>query len=55
VALNVPVKELQNLVGQFDLHYLPRENRALLLDRHANTATLIVPFVRAGTYDEDAL
>ena len=55
VALNVPVKALQDVVALYDLHYVPRPNRALLLDRHANTATLIVPFVRQGAFDEDEL
>ncbi|MBT8228446.1 MAG: cell division protein FtsK [Dactylosporangium sp.] len=55
VALNVPRNDLRNLLKVYDLDYHPRANRALLLDRHADTARLIVPFVREGTVDEDEL
>ncbi len=55
VVLNVPGEELKSFLGQYDLNYAPRRNRALLLDRHAGTATLIVPFVRPGRIDEDEL
>ena len=51
-VLNVPGNELQNLLNRFDLEYKPRDNRAFLFDRHANTASLIVPFVRQGASDE---
>jgi hypothetical protein len=45
VVLNVPGAELQSFLGRFDLHWDPRPNRALLLDRHEGSARVIVPFV----------
>ncbi|HEX2810214.1 MAG TPA: hypothetical protein VHN80_28950, partial [Kineosporiaceae bacterium] len=53
VVLNVPGSQLQALLGQFDLHWDPRPNRALLLDRHEGTAQVIVPFVLDGDSDGD--
>lgn len=55
LALNVARHDLQNLLKIYDLHYEHRPNRGLLLDRHANTSKLIVPFVREGTFDEEEL
>lgn len=46
LALNVPGPELQGFLGRYDLHHDPRPNRGLLLDRHDDSARLIVPFVR---------
>ena len=46
IVLNVPGHELLNLYGQSVLGWNPRPNRALLIDRHANTRRLIVPFSR---------
>ena len=48
VALNVPGSDLGLFLGQHDLAYAPRANRALLLDRHDQRVSLIVPFVRPG-------
>lgn len=45
VALNVTAPDLTGLVGQ-DLGWHPRPNRALLVDRHLDTTTLFIPFVR---------
>jgi hypothetical protein len=53
VALNVPGSELGFLLGQHDLAYAPRTNRALLLDRHEQRTALIVPFVRPGRVVEE--
>ncbi|MGI5215174.1 FtsK/SpoIIIE domain-containing protein [Plantactinospora sp. CA-290183] len=52
VALNVPGGELGMYLGQHDLAYTPRANRALLVDRHDQRTRLIVPFVRPG-YEAD--
>lgn len=45
VALNVSGADLADLVGH-DLPWQPRPNRALLVDRHVDRATLFIPFVR---------
>jgi S-DNA-T family DNA segregation ATPase FtsK/SpoIIIE len=54
VVLNVPGSELQSLLGQFDLHWQSRPNRALLLDRHEGTAQVVVPFVLSDAADPEA-
>jgi hypothetical protein len=54
VALNVPGGELGLYLGQHDLAYQPRPNRALLVDRNDQRATLMVPFVRPGRIVEEA-
>jgi DNA segregation ATPase FtsK/SpoIIIE, S-DNA-T family len=46
VALNVAAPDLAELTGE-DLGWHPRPNRALLVDRHLDTTTLFIPFVRA--------
>jgi len=53
VALNVPGSELGLYLGEHDLAYEPRPNRALLVDRHDQRTTLIVPFVRPGHLIEE--
>jgi hypothetical protein len=53
VALNVPGQELGLSIGQPDLAYRPRPNRALLIDRHDQRVALIVPFVRPGRVVEE--
>jgi len=53
VALNVPGGELGMYLGQPDLAYTPRTNRALLVDRHDQRVRLIVPFVRPGHEPDD--
>jgi hypothetical protein len=54
VALNIPGGELGLYLGQHDLAYDPRPNRALLVDRHDQRSTLLVPFVRPGRVVEEA-
>jgi hypothetical protein len=53
LALNVRGNELGLLVGQVLLHWSPRHNRALLIDRQEDTKELIVPFVTPGRYNDD--
>ncbi len=43
VALNLPGTEVGGLVDEYSLNRRPRPNRALLIDRHDNRRTLIVP------------
>ncbi|MEO3821101.1 FtsK/SpoIIIE domain-containing protein [Plantactinospora sp. B24E8] len=53
VALNVTGGELGMYLGQHDLAYTPRANRALLVDRHDQRTRLIVPFVSRGHEPDD--
>jgi hypothetical protein len=53
VALNVPGQELGMYLGQLDLAYHPRANRALLVDRDEQRISLLVPFVRPGRVVEE--
>ncbi|GLZ77731.1 cell division protein FtsK [Actinorhabdospora filicis] len=46
VVLNIPGGELTGHFGQSVADWQPRPNRALLIDRHADTRTLILPFSR---------
>ncbi|MFU8872606.1 FtsK/SpoIIIE domain-containing protein [Micromonospora sp. SL4-19] len=48
VALNVPGADLGLHLGMHDLSYTPRDGRALLVDRHDQRTSLIVPFVGDG-------
>jgi S-DNA-T family DNA segregation ATPase FtsK/SpoIIIE len=54
VALNVPGTELGLYLGQHDLVYTVRDNRALFIDRHDQRSALIVPYVRPGRLIEEA-
>jgi hypothetical protein len=54
VALNVPGAELGLYLGEVDLAYQPRPNRALLVDRDEQRVSLVVPFVRPGRVVEEA-
>ncbi|WP_239133380.1 FtsK/SpoIIIE domain-containing protein, partial [Rugosimonospora africana] len=54
VALNVPGAELGLYLGEVDLAYQPRPNRALLVDRDEQRISLLVPFVRPGRVVEEA-
>jgi len=54
VALNVPGADLALYLGQHDVSYEPRPNRALLVDRHDQRTSLVVPFVRPGRVVEEA-
>jgi hypothetical protein len=53
LALNVRGNEVGLLIGQSNLQWNPRRNRALLIDRQENTTELVVPFVTQGRYAED--
>ena len=53
LALNVRGNEVGLLIGQSNLQWNPRHNRALLIDRQEDTMDLVVPFVSAGRYSED--
>src|SRR5262249_52930842 len=55
VLLNVPATDAAIFLGELDLEWQPRPNRALFHDRHASRTDVIVPFVRAsaGVADED--
>lgn len=46
VLLNVPATDAAIFLGELDLDWQPRPNRALFHDRHAARTELIVPFVR---------
>jgi hypothetical protein len=53
VGLNVPGTELVSLTGDYALeNWLPRTNRAILIDRHDQRQALIVPFVLPGRHDD---
>jgi hypothetical protein len=54
VALNVPGGELGLYLGQHDLSYDPRPNRAYFIDRNDQRSNLLVPFVRPGRILEEA-
>jgi hypothetical protein len=54
VALNIAASELGSLTGDYQMSWTPRPNRALLIDRHDDRKTLIVPYVRADRDREDA-
>jgi hypothetical protein len=53
VALNVPGAELGSYLGEVNLPYEPRPNRALLVDRHDQRRTLIVPFSHPDRITEE--
>jgi S-DNA-T family DNA segregation ATPase FtsK/SpoIIIE len=52
VALNVPNTELASLLGDHTVNWHPRQNRALLIDRHDQRMKLTVPYVLPGRHDE---
>jgi hypothetical protein len=47
VLLNVPATDAAIFLGELDLDWHPRPNRALFHDRHAARTEVIVPFTRA--------
>ena len=53
LALNVRGNEVGLLIGQSNLQWDPRHNRALLIDRQEDTKELVVPFVTPGRYTEE--
>jgi hypothetical protein len=55
VALNVAAEDLGAVVGDTNLAWKARANRCLVVDRHAGTQTLAVPYVRPGRLDEGVL
>ena len=55
LALNVRGNEVGMMIGQAQLQWNPRHNRALLIDRQEDTADLVVPFVMPGRYSEEAI
>ena len=46
VVLNIPGSELMGHFGQSVTDWTPRPGRAMLIDRHANSRQLLVPFTR---------
>ncbi|GIG58731.1 cell division protein FtsK [Longispora fulva] len=50
VTLNVPGAEVAMMLGQSQLDWQYRPNRALLIDRHTDRIATIVPYVRPGRY-----
>jgi DNA segregation ATPase FtsK/SpoIIIE, S-DNA-T family len=48
VLLNVPATDAAIFLGELDLDWQPRANRALFHDRHAARTEVIVPFARAA-------
>jgi len=46
VLLNVPAADAALFLGELDLDWQPRQNRALFHDRHAARTDVIVPFTR---------
>jgi hypothetical protein len=55
VLLNVPATDAAIFLGELDLDWQPRPNRALFHDRHAARTEVIVPFARPpADHGEDA-
>ncbi|GAB3645046.1 FtsK/SpoIIIE domain-containing protein [Glycomyces tarimensis] len=52
VALNVAGSDLGAVTGDPSIGWESRANRCLVIDRHAGTETLAVPYVRPGRLDE---
>ncbi|WP_018352308.1 FtsK/SpoIIIE domain-containing protein [Longispora albida] len=50
VTLNLPGSEVAMLLGQAQLDWQYRPNRALLIDRHTDRVSTFVPYVRPGRY-----
>ena len=48
VLLNVPSIDAALFLGEVDLDWQPRPNRALFHDRHASLTEVIVPYARGG-------
>jgi DNA segregation ATPase FtsK/SpoIIIE, S-DNA-T family len=48
VLLNVPAADAAVFLGEADLDWQPRANRALTHDRHTSRTEVIVPYVRRG-------
>ncbi|WP_335991907.1 FtsK/SpoIIIE domain-containing protein [Glycomyces sp. MUSA5-2] len=52
VALNIAANDLAAITGGYERAWEARANRCLVIDRHAGTAVLAVPYVRPGRLDE---
>ncbi|GAA2302732.1 FtsK/SpoIIIE domain-containing protein [Glycomyces scopariae] len=52
VALNIAANDLAAITGGYERSWDARANRCLVIDRHAGTETLAVPYVRPGRLDE---
>lgn len=55
VALNIPGSELGPFINDVSNEYVPNDNRALVVDRHANTVSLCVPFTRPESHDAEGI
>lgn len=55
VVLNIPGQQIGAFIGDINSSYVPRDNRALIIDRHTNTMRLCVPFVRADRDSQEEL
>jgi hypothetical protein len=56
VLLNVPATDAAIFLGELDLDWQPRPNRALFHDRHTARTEVIVPFARPpADRGEDAI
>jgi len=55
IGLNVSAKDFGNFIGRLNLDWSARPNRALFVDRHEDTTTLIVPYVRPGRNTREML
>jgi len=51
VALNIAGNDLAAITGGYERAWEARTNRCLVIDRHAGTQTLAVPYVRPGRLD----
>ncbi|MEU6858909.1 FtsK/SpoIIIE domain-containing protein [Glycomyces sp. NPDC046736] len=51
VALNIAANDLAAITGGYERAWEARSNRCLVIDRHAGSETLAVPFVRPGRLD----
>jgi hypothetical protein len=51
VALNIAAGDLAAITGGYERSWDARSNRCLVIDRHAGTETLAVPYVRPGRLD----
>ena len=51
VALNIAANDLAAITGGYERSWDARSNRCLVIDRHAGTETLAVPYVRPGRLD----
>ncbi|MDQ1293213.1 MAG: segregation ATPase FtsK/SpoIIIE, family [Actinomycetota bacterium] len=55
IGLNVSAKDFGNFIGKINLDWSARPNRALFIDRHEDTTTLVVPYVKQGRHTGEML